>query len=63
MVQRFWKRNLQVVDAEYNFWQADNFDAIELNGAEWAGVAKGVLNDYKDRLELTNVEKEIISGG
>lgn len=58
----FKNANLQVVEAEYNFWQADNFDAIEVNGADWAGVAKGVLNAYKDRLELTTSEKEIISG-
>ena len=58
----FKNANLQVVEAEYNFWQADNFDAIEVNGADWAGVAKGVLNAYKDRLELTTPEKEIISG-
>ena len=58
----FKNANVQVVEAEYNFWQADNFDAIEVNGADWAGVAKGVLNAYKDRLELTTSEKEIISG-
>ena len=58
----FKNANLQVVEAEYNFWQADNFDAIEVNGADWAGVAKGVFNAYKDRLELMTAEKEIISG-
>ena len=58
----FKNANSQVGEAEYNFWQADDFDAIEVNGADWAGVAKGVLNAYKDRLELTTYEKEIISG-
>ena len=59
---RCWRPYPARAEACSNFWQADDFDAIEVNGADWAGVAKGVLNAYKDRLELTTYEKEIISG-
>mgnify|MGYP001419503283 FL=1 len=38
------------------------FDAVEVNGTEWAGLAKAVVGAYSDRLNILPQGKEILSG-
>ena len=58
----FNNAQMHIVDKEHDFWVGENFDAVEVNGADWASLAKGVINAYKDRLNILSEGKEIISG-
>ena len=39
---------LQVLESEHNFWTTNKFDPLEVNGADWANLASGVLSAYND---------------
>ena len=58
----FNNAQMHIVDKEHDFWVGENFDAVEVNGADWASLAKGVITAYKDRLNILSEGKEIISG-
>ncbi len=53
---------LKVMEVEYDFWRAENFEAVEVNGADWASLAKSVIASYSDRLEILQKDSEVISG-
>ena len=58
----FNNAQLHLVDIEYDFWIKENFDAVEVNGADWANLAQAVVTAYKDRLNLLSQGKEIMPG-
>ena len=58
----FENATLKVLDLEYNFWSSQDFDETEVNGADWANLAKAVLHAYKDRLETLSFDSDIASG-
>ena len=58
----FNNAQLHLVDIEHDFWIKENFDAVEVNGADWANLAQAVIAEYKDRLNLLSQGKEIMSG-
>ena len=58
----FKNAQMHLVDIEYDFWVKESFDAVEVNGADWAALAKEVVAAYKDRLNLLSEGKEIMSG-
>ena len=53
---------IKLVDAEYNFWNADHFDNIDVNGNDWANLAKTVFGAYENRIDILSVDAEIIPG-
>ena len=58
----FSNAQMHITNKEHKFWSKENFDAVEVNGADWAGLAQAVVNAYKDRLNLLTEGKEIIAG-
>ena len=58
----FENAQLHLVDTEHDFWMNGSFDAVEVNGTEWAGLAKAVVGAYSDRLNILPQGKEILSG-
>ena len=58
----FENAQLHLVIKEHDFWMNGTFDAVEVNGAEWAGLAKAVVGAYRDRLNILPQGKEILSG-
>ena len=58
----FNNAQLHLVDIEHDFWIKENFDAVEVNGADWANLAQAVVTAYKDRLNLLSQGKEIMPG-
>ena len=58
----FENATLKILDKEYNFWSSQDFDETEVNGADWANLAKAVLNAYKDCLETLSFDSDIASG-
>jgi glyoxylase-like metal-dependent hydrolase (beta-lactamase superfamily II) len=58
----FENATLKVLDKEYNFWSSQDFDETDVNGADWANLAKAVLNAYKDRLETLSFDSDIAPG-
>ncbi len=53
---------LQVLGSEHNFWTTNNFDPIEVNGADWANLASDVLGAYNDKKEINSFTKDLIPG-
>ena len=53
---------LQVLESEHNFWTKNNFESIEVNGADWANLASGVLDAYNDKKEIISFTKDLIPG-
>ncbi len=53
---------LKVVDAERSFWTDGSFDAVEVNGADWAGLAQAVLGAYADQVESITSDGELMPG-
>ena len=58
----FSNAQLHLVDTEHDFWMNGSFDAVEVNGSDWAGLAQAVLSAYSHRLNLVAEGKEIMSG-
>ena len=58
----FNNAQMHIVDKEHDFWVRENFDAVEVNGVDWASLAQGVITAYKDRLNILSEGKEIMSG-
>ena len=58
----FENATLKVLDKEYNFWSSHDFDEMEVNGADWANLAKAVLDAYKDRMETLSFDSDIAPG-
>jgi glyoxylase-like metal-dependent hydrolase (beta-lactamase superfamily II) len=58
----FNNAHLHLIDKEHDFWIKENFDAVEVNGADWANLAQSVVTAYKDRLNLLSQGKEIMPG-
>ena len=51
-----------MVYKEHDFWMNGGFDAVEVKGTEWAGLAKAVVRAFSDRLNIQPQGKEILSG-
>ena len=58
----FENATLKVLDKEYNFWSSHDFDEMDVNGADWANLAKAVLDAYKDRMETLSFDSDIAPG-
>ena len=58
----FENASFKVIDLEYNFWTSDTFTDTEVNGNDWAGLARAALNAYKDKIETISFGKDIIPG-
>lgn len=58
----FGNAQLHLVDTEHDFWMNGSFDAVEVNGSDWAGLAQAVVSAYSDRLKLVSQGSEIMSG-
>ncbi len=58
----FENAQLHLIDIEHDFWMNGSFDASEVNGADWAGLAKAVIGAYSDRLNILTQDREILSG-
>ena len=58
----FENASFKVIDLEYNFWTSDTFTDSEVNGNDWAGLARAALNAYKDKIETISFGKDIIPG-
>ena len=58
----FENASFKVIDLEYNFWTSDTFTDSEVNGNDWAGLARAALNAYKDKIETISLGKDIIPG-
>ena len=58
----FGNAQMHIIDIEHNFWANENFDAVEVNGADWAGLAQSVVASYGDRLNLLAEGGEIMPG-
>ena len=58
----FSNAQMHIIDTEHKFWANENFDAVEVNGADWAGLAQAVVTAYEDRLNLLTEGKEIMAG-
>ena len=58
----FINAQMHITNKEHKFWSKENFDAVEVNGADWAGLAQALVNAYKDRLNLLTEGKEIMAG-
>ena len=54
---------LQVLESEHDFWIKNNFDPIEVNGADWANLASGVLSAYNDKKEILWVDHQFLYAG
>ena len=53
---------LKVVDTERSFWTEGRFDAVEVNGADWAGLAQAVLGAYAGQIESIASDGELMPG-
>ena len=58
----FYNAQLHLVDTEHDYWMNGSFDAVDVNGSDWAGLAQAVISAYSDRLNLVAQGKEIMSG-
>jgi len=58
----FSNAQLHLMDTEHDFWMNGSFDAVEVNGSDWAGLAQAVISAYSDRLSLVSQGSEIMSG-
>ena len=58
----FENASFKVIDLEYNFWTSDTFTDSEVNGNDWASLARAALNAYKDKIETISFGKDIIPG-
>ncbi len=58
----FKNASFKVIDLEYNFWTSDTFTDAEVNGNDWAGLARAALSAYEDKIETISFGKDIISG-
>ena len=58
----FGNAQLHLLDTEHDFWINGSFDAVEVNGSDWAGLAQAVVSAYSDRLNLVSQGSEIMSG-
>ena len=58
----FENASFKVIDLEYNFWTSDTFTDSEVNGNDWAGLARAALNAYKDKIETISFGNDIIPG-
>ena len=58
----FKNASFKVTDLEYNFWTSNTFTDSEVNGNDWAGLARTALSAYKDKIETISFGKDIIPG-
>ena len=58
----FKNASFKVIDLEYNFWTSDTFTDAEVNGNDWAGLARAALSAYEDKIETISFGKDIIPG-
>ena len=58
----FKNASFKVTDLEYNFWTSDTFTDSEVNGNDWAGLARTASSAYKDKIETISFGKDIIPG-
>ena len=48
----FKNASFKITDLEYNFWTSDTFTDSEVNGNDWAGLARTALSAYKIKSKL-----------
>ena len=58
----FKNANFKILEEEYSFWTAKEFDSDEINGRDWSSLAKNVVSTYDAQLEVLTSNKDIISG-
>ena len=58
----FTNAQLHLVDTEHDFWMNGSFDAVEVNGSDWSGLAQAVVAAYSNRLNLVSQGNEVMSG-
>ena len=58
----FENASFKLIDLEYNFWTSDDFTDAEVNGNDWASLARSALKAYEDRVETIAFGNDIIPG-
>ena len=53
---------VKVIEDEFNFWNRDDFDDVEINGKSFADLNKSVMKAYDNKIETIKSNQEIISG-
>ncbi|MDC0227382.1 MBL fold metallo-hydrolase [Alphaproteobacteria bacterium] len=53
---------VKVIEDEFNFWNRDDFDDVEINGKNFADLNKAVMKAYDNKIETIKSNQEIISG-
>ena len=53
---------VKVIEDEFNFWNRDDFDDVEINGKNFADLNKSVMKAYDNKIETIKSNQEIISG-
>ena len=53
---------VKVIEDEFNFWNKDDFDDVEINGKNFADLNKAVMRAYDNKIETIKSNQEIISG-
>ena len=53
---------VKVIEDEFNFWNRDDFDDVEINGKNFADLNKAVMKAYDNKIETIKSNQEIITG-
>jgi len=53
---------VKVIEDEFNFWNRDDFDDVEINGKNFADLNKAVMKAYDNKIKTIKSNEEIISG-
>ena len=53
---------VKVIEDEFNFWNRDDFDDVEINGKNFADLNKAVMKAYDNKIETIKSNQQIISG-
>ena len=57
----FPNASVKILSKEIDFWKSDNFDDIEVNGKNFADLAKSVLTAYDNKLVTVGSNDKIIN--
>ena len=58
----FPNAELKVVSDEYKFWHSDNFQDVDVNGKNFANMAKATIDAYGDRISMVSDNDTIVPG-
>ena len=53
---------LKVVSDEYEFWHSDNFQDVDVNGKNFANMAKATIDAYGDQISMVSDNDTIVPG-